>query len=271
MARRQEAASLLKQGLSPRKIAEKMQVTLETVIQYLYHQIGEGKIRRSDVVFSVDPSTRRLVEAVITELETEDRLKIVTAVTKSGHPIDPDDLYTYLQFRDARLALGDMYEIIRDVEITLHGAIKKVLQAEFGESWWRNGVPEKIRAECAETLERDPEPAKEPYCYTTLIHLKEIIEKQWALFTRVLPDKVTSNKKELTGGLARLNQIRKGVMHPVRGTGPTEEDFAFVHVFQEDIELEAWPGYAFEHGVQKIVDEMYEAEEFPEGDGQDTV
>jgi predicted transcriptional regulator len=263
MARRQEAASLLKQGLSPREIAAEMKVTLETVIQYLYHQIGEGKIRRSDVVFSIDPRTRRHVESIIAELQTENPMKIVSAVKKSDSSIKTDDLYAYLQFRDARLALGDMYEIIRDIELTLHDAMRRMLYVELGESWWRNGVPEQIRVECQTGLEKDPEPAEEPYCYTTFIHLREILDKRWEVFSKTLSKKVSSNKKALLEGLARLNQIRNSVMHPVRGTRLTEEDFAFVRRFQEDIELERWREYA----AGRLLEEIMNFEERDDRDG----
>ena len=85
------------------------------------------------------------------------------------------------------------------------------------------GIPENIRAECAETLERDPEPAAEPYCYTTLIHIKEIIDRQWKLFSTVMAKRPASNRAQFLSGLTRLNQIRNRVMHAAKGNPPDED------------------------------------------------
>lgn len=56
--------------------------------------------------------------------------------------------------------------------------------------------------------------------------------------------------------MARLNRIRNVVMHPVRGTRLTEDDFAFVRKFREDMELERWRDYGPELLAQKIFGTM---------------
>ena len=65
-----EAADWLRQGLSPSAIARKMGVSTYTVVAYLYDQVGEGNIRRSDIVFSIERDTRDLIESTITRLES---------------------------------------------------------------------------------------------------------------------------------------------------------------------------------------------------------
>jgi hypothetical protein len=40
----------------------------------------------------------------------------------------------------------------------------ETLRQQYGEHWWRKGIPVTIRAECAAALQRDPEPAAEPCC-----------------------------------------------------------------------------------------------------------
>jgi len=241
MARKHEAVGWLKQGDPPSKIAEQMGVTVSTVMGYLYNQVGEGRIRRSDIVFSIDQNTRDTIEHLISEIGTTYWFDIYRAIEGSGRKVNRDDLQIYLDLRDARVALGDMYEIIRDIEVTLHSAIKNILVSEYGPNdWWRKGIQENIRADCAASLERDPEPASEPYCYTNFIHLKEILDKQWKIFSKVLPRKLSSDKKKLLSGLVKLNQIRNAVMHPVRDITPTDKDFAFVREFRDYLELERW-------------------------------
>ena len=134
-----------------------------------------------------------------------------------------------------------MYEMIRDIEVTLHSAIKKALQDGYGDSgekWWRKGIPQKINEECASAWARDEEPADEPYRYTTFIHLKEIFAKEWAILKKLVPEDMASNKNDLLSKLGKVNQIRNSVMHPVKGKTLTEEDFAFVREFQGQLDLE---------------------------------
>jgi hypothetical protein len=245
MARKHEAVEWVKKGYPPSKIAEQMGVTVSTVMSYLYNQVGEGRIRRSDILFSIDQNTRDTIEHLISEIGTSYWFDIYRAIERSGRQIDRDDLQIYLALRDARIALGDMYEIIRDIEVTLHSAIKNILVSEYGpDDWWRKGIPENIRAECAASLEKDHEPSNEPYCYTNFIHLKEILDKQWRVFSKALPKELSSDKKELLSGLAKLNQIRNSVMHPVRGTIPTDKDFAFIREFRDYLKLERWLEFA---------------------------
>ena len=73
----------------------------------------------------------------------------------------------------------------KTLEKFLHQYTRETLRQEYGEHWWRKGIPDTIRAECAAALRRYPEPAAEPYCYTTLVHLKDVFEKRWDLFLKV--------------------------------------------------------------------------------------
>lgn len=50
MAGKHEAVEWLKKGLSSDRIAKQMEVTVATVMGYLYNQLGKGKIRRSDIL-----------------------------------------------------------------------------------------------------------------------------------------------------------------------------------------------------------------------------
>jgi hypothetical protein len=128
-----------------------------------------------------------------------------------------------------------MYELLRTVEVRLHSFIKQAFIAEFGEEqWWRSGVPDNIRAECAALLEKDPEPADEPYCYTHLINLREILDKRWPILSKYMPRELLTRKKDLLERLLKLNRIRNSVMHPVRNPDLREDDFEFVR----DIETE---------------------------------
>jgi predicted transcriptional regulator len=236
MARKEQAADLLKQGLPPSQIAHQMGTSPAAIMQYLCLKIGEGDLRRSDIAFSLAPELRSAVEEIIAETESTSLSTITRALRKRGISANRVDIGIYIHYRAARAVLGDMYELVRTVEVRLHNFIKHAFIAEFGEeNWWRSGVPDNIRADCAALLEKDPEPAEEPYCYTHLINLREMLDKRWSVLSKYAPKHLLNQKKELLERLLRLNRIRNGVMHPVRNAAINEDDFEFVRVLESDL------------------------------------
>lgn len=229
MARKDQAVELLRQGLPPSEIARQMGTTGAAVLQYLCLKIGEGELRRSDLAFSIPEEMRAAVEQAIERTGSSTMGPVLRDLRKHGVRVSRLEVGVYLNFRRARVVLGDMYELVRAVEVRLHSFIKQAFIAEFGEEqWWRRGVPDQIRAECAALLEKDPEPADEPYAYTHMINLREILDKRWPVLSRYMPKDLLNKKKDLMERLLRLNRIRNSVMHPVRNVELNEEDFAFV-------------------------------------------
>jgi hypothetical protein len=235
-----EIVRLLLEGNSPTAISEKLGLTVHSVQKQLWAQVGEGKLRRSDILFSFSPNLRRAVERLIEELETTSWIPLYRAIKKQKIAIAREDLKMYLDLRDARVALGDMYELIRSIELDLHRFIKNTFVGLYGDDdgqWWREGIPESIRANCAATRERDPEPAEEAFCYTHFIDIVEILDKRWKILSPYLPKSLTADKQALLADLKRINAIRNSVMHPVRGVAIDEDDFEFVHNFRMSLDL----------------------------------
>lgn len=236
MSKREQACALLRQGNSPSQIAAKMGLRTSYVMSYLWSKIGEGELRRSDIAFSLRRNVRRAIEDVVAETKSQSAGRICQELAKRGIQVSRYDVRMYLEYRRAPVVLGDMYEIVRNVEVRLHRFIKRVFISEFGEEeWWRGGVPDYVRAECAALREKDPEPAPEPYNYTHLIALREILDRRWGLLSRHLPAEMAQNKKDLMDRLVQLNRIRNHVMHPVRGGMLSEEEFEFVYTLDADL------------------------------------
>ncbi len=199
------------------------------VMQYLCLMIGEGELRRSDIAFSLPHDARAAIEEVMSQKPSATAGALARLLRKKGLDANRVDIGVYLHFRRARVVLGDMYELLRTVEVRLHNFVKQAFITEFGEEqWWRSGVPDTIRAECAALLEKDPEPAAEPYCYTHLISLREMLDKRWSILSKYMPKQLLNEKKDLLERLLKLNRIRNSVMHPVRNSQITEDDFEFV-------------------------------------------
>jgi hypothetical protein len=203
-------------------------------MRYLCLKIGEGELRRSDIAFSLPRETRAAIEKAIEKAGSTSVTAVTRELKAQGLNADRSDIGVYIHYRRARVVLGDMYELVRSVEVRLHDFIRQAFVAEFGEEqWWRGGVPDNIRAECAALLEKDPEPAEEPYRYTHLINLREILDKRWSILGKYLPKSLLNQKKDLLERLLRLNRIRNAVMHPVRNTVISEDDFEFVRDFEK--------------------------------------
>jgi hypothetical protein len=236
MARKEKAAELLRQGLAPSEIARQMGTSPAVTMQYLCLKIGEGDLRRSDIAFSLPRDVRAAIEQAIEKTGSTSAFTIARELRSLGLEANRIDIGVYLHYRRARVVLGDMYELVRTVEVRLHTFIKQAFVAEFGEEqWWRGGVPDSIRAECAALLEKDPEPAEEPYRYTHLINLREILDKRWSLLSKYMPKILLNQKKDVLERLLRLNRIRNAVMHPVRNTVISEDDFEFVRDFEQQL------------------------------------
>jgi hypothetical protein len=212
---------LVKLGFSPGLISTVRKVSLETTLGYLDQMIGQGRLRRSDVFFSVGKDVRK---------------KCAGAVT-CPDGVSHADFAVLHRYGDAAHALGDMYEDLRCIEMSLHATVRDTLVQRFGDDefgWWRQGVPETIRKTCQVRREEDAEPASSPFCYTDLLDLGRIIEVHWTLFEARLPDRYRPNRKMLFAELRRLNSIRRDVMHPVRGNTPSEDDFEFTRRLKMD-------------------------------------
>lgn len=232
IGRKQQTLQLAREGLSPSAIADRIGAPFAAVMSHLYGLVGEGALRRSDIVFSFDQDTRDAIERAIDDQGTTDLRVLRKALARQDVQMRREDLAVYLTLRDARVALGDMYEMVRDVELALHDRIRTAFVEAFGdEQWWRQGVPATVRAECAALYEHDPDPAPEPFAYTTLIHLREILDKRWDVLAPALPKVFQSNRKKLSADLVTLNRIRNAVMHPVRRAVFTDREFLFVREF----------------------------------------
>ena len=236
IGRKQQTLQLAREGLPPSEIADRMNAPFAAVMSHLYGLVGEGALKRSDIVFSFNQEARDAIERAIEEYETTDSRVLRKALSKQDVKIRREDLAVYLTLRDARVALGDMYEMVRDVELALHERIRDAFVEKFSEEhWWREGVPANVRAECAALYEHDPDPAPDAFSYTTLIHLREILDKRWDVLARALPKAWQSDRKKLLSDLVTLNRIRNAVMHPVRRAAFTDREFLFVREFSRQL------------------------------------
>ncbi len=237
MGKRDEALQMLREGLSPREIARRQKVTLSTILGYIDQLIGQGRLRRSDVLFSVPAEKRHAIMSKLTDGRSTNLSAIMGRLQRSGVVVEQEDVVVVQRYGSTGYALGEMYEDIRTIEVGLHSLVRQTLENEFGSDesgWWRRGIPKEIRKKCQERREDDDfDPAPEAYHYTDLIDLREILKRQWPILSIRLPKQTASDKKALLDDLIHLNQIRRLVMHPVRGGRPPDDDFEFLRSLKE--------------------------------------
>lgn len=247
---RVQTTNLLLQGKSPSEIARELRIPLGVILNQLYRAVGQGLLRRSDILFSIDPHVRQAVETAISAIGGSETRRLRRELAKSGVQVSREDLDVYLRLRDSRVDLGDMYEFVREIELRLHDYIRTSLIAEYGEeNWWRKGVPLPVREDCAVMNERDAEPVSSLYCYTTLMNLRFILDREWHVLSKNLPGGLRADKQQFLADLSRLNRIRNIVMHPVKGIMFTGDDFDFVRRLRRQL-LQAGDNAHSAAGVQ---------------------
>ena len=80
------AMDMLKEGLSPSQIAKKMGESFEKVMFYLFDQVAKGRIRRSDIVFSIPQEIRQKAEDELSKSPTVSAGKLSSKLRSSGDP-----------------------------------------------------------------------------------------------------------------------------------------------------------------------------------------
>ncbi len=102
MARIKEVASLVREGYSPSEIPQKLDppVSMSSVKQYINSAIGAGLIKGSDVIFTIPPEDRELIEATIQATNSTYWFDLYKQARATGHSLDADNLKIYLKFSD---------------------------------------------------------------------------------------------------------------------------------------------------------------------------
>lgn len=210
-------------------------MSVKTVFGYLDEMIGRGDLRRSDVAFTVPARIRTAIAALTAAGHSQTAPRIQHTLKAQDPNVDITDIDTVLRYGATSGVLGEMYEDLRAIEVGLHRAVRTALELEYGRGemgWWRRAVPEHIRSSCQTKREQDSDPVADAYNYTDLMELRDVLTKNWDVVSRRLPSDVAADRKQLASDLARLNGIRRNVMHPVRTAIPTEEEFQFVRALR---------------------------------------
>ncbi len=156
---------------------------------------------------------------------------------RENHPeIHYEGLDEYLK-KEEKENNEKAFKLIREIENTfLKIRVREKLEEEFGKSWFKKGVPEKIYSEAtllAAKKNRDIEnedDEKEPWDQLHLIDYREIILKSWqklfeTSFTKPGEEKISGGKESKTKWMVELNRIRNENYHTYY---VTSEELSFI-------------------------------------------
>lgn len=232
----------LRAGKALHEIASEMNVSFQTIVRYMKLQVAEGGVTASEVFFGIEQGRRDFLKNALEKSNGHPDKNYYRLASSRDIAWDEANLFWSLSSSTANR--GDMYERVADLEVGLHQHIKEVLSREYGEQesdWWRAGVPLSVRKACVQAREEDTEPVESAFAYTTFIHLSEIIDKNWKLFSENLPKSFISHKQTFLSNLKKLNSIRNAVMHPVKGKSWDEDDFVFVGTLLSELAAHVHP------------------------------
>ena len=215
-------AELIKVTTNPKNIFEEIKGYLDTLIHF-YKDLNDNKITELKTAYGT-PGDAKYWRSLQLALRT-------------NHPevyyIGLDD---YLK-KEEKENNEKAFKLIREIESTfLKLKIKEKLEIEYGKSWFKKGVPEKIFTEATLLAAKknreieEEEDEKEPWDQLHLIDYREIVLKSWqklfeSQFTKPGEEKISGGKEAKTKWMVELNRIRNENYHTYY---VTSEELSFI-------------------------------------------
>lgn len=133
---------------------------------------------------------------------------------------NPPGLAEYLALRTAQTNT-QAYELIHRIELLLKEKVVSSLTNAYGKAWWYEGVPEDVRTKASTRLEQEKGKG-ERQDHLDLLDYRAIARANWDVFHSIL-EYDGRGKEKGTAWIAKLNEVRKAVMHPSKSLPVTWE------------------------------------------------
>ncbi len=193
---------------TPKIIFEKSRPYLETLASFFLNtEEAELTSLRKAYGYGADPKFHGTLQLAL----------------RKGHPdmtlVGLDEFLLKEENRNKEQAFTLVSEI---EEIHLKKYIRTKLEAEFGNSWLKKGLPAKIYSEIHQLateknrLVENEEDEVDPYDQLHMINYREIVKQNWNIFEssfKMPADKKIQGKDNCTKWMERLNSIRNDISH----------------------------------------------------------
>ena len=151
---------------------------------------------------------------------------------------DPPGLKEYIARTDTTNN-QETYQHLFEIETVIHNHVITELKKKYGDgysNWWHNGIKESIRNDAVALANKEGhyDSGFENYLY--LIDLKEVIEKNWDIFSEIytIDAKANDSRAKRLHWYTEINKIRNIVAHPPSG-GVSDEQLALVKKINEEL------------------------------------
>ncbi|MEJ7778562.1 MAG: DGQHR domain-containing protein [Daejeonella sp.] len=212
----------IKATASSKAIFEEVKTYLDSVIHF-YRDLPESKVIELKTAYGTPGDAKYW--------------RTLQIATRLDHPeIHFEGLDDYLK-KEEKENNEMAFRLIREIEsVFLKEKIKEKLEVEFGKSWFKKGVPEKIYSDATLLAAKknreieDEDEEKEPWDQLHLIDYREIILKSWQKlfetdYTRPNEIKIPGGKEAKTKWLVEINRIRNENDHTYY---VTSEELSFI-------------------------------------------
>lgn len=153
-----------------------------------------------------------LAERELDRVEKELRLDLGR---KAEDDVQDEDYYPQFEhaLRTEAASMSKHYELFYCLERSIRKLVAETLEARYGEVWWQKCVPDSIRRNVAENMQREVDSGVTPRSdeeidYTTFGELGEIVRSNWDSF-----DTIFSSQKAFNRIMTNLNTLRGPIAH----------------------------------------------------------
>lgn len=162
---------------------------------------------------------------------------MMSQINQKKNDFNPQGLQDYIK-RSSTVGNEEARKVTYELQKIISEHVLSKLKEKYGlenEKWWYEGIPETIRTEIVARRERD-HAHSDKESYFMLVDYKEIILKNWDIFSDIYKLDASSSKRDFTAWFIKLNDIRNKVSHPERGLA-TSEELEFIRKIKERIKI----------------------------------
>jgi hypothetical protein len=159
--------------------------------------------------------SRQLLQVELEEIASSHALDPFTPADSTN--AEQDEETYYLQYpadlRRQAVEMSQYYRIFYCLENSIRDLVESQLEEAYGEAWWDEHVPERIRDSVTSNIQREQDNgvtlrSSHPIDYTTFGELSEIIKTNFDIFGATF-----NSKRGLERVMSSLNLLRGPIAH----------------------------------------------------------